>query len=208
MLNARKLFREGDNTKTLFLATEDVTERRCLEAERDRALGQSNRLLEELNHRVMNSMAMIGAVISMEGRTLNDDECKAAFLRMRNRIEAIGTLYRTLSLTAAVDSVNADDYLSAIIRDAISSTELSPGAIDLDLSIEGILLSTRIAVPLGLITNELATNSLRYAYKGRDNGTLGLRVAAVGTASKLPSGMMVQALTKAPVSILVWAKTG
>lgn len=176
LLNARKIFREGNNSKTLLLAMEDVTERRRLEVERDRALDHSNRLLDELNHRIMNSMSMIGSVISMEGRTLSDDECKAAFMRMRSRIEAIGTLYRTLSRTAAVDSVKADGYLTEIIRDAVTAMEVSPGAIDLDILIEDISLSTRIAVPLGLITNELATNSLKYAYEGRDKGTLGLRV--------------------------------
>ncbi len=176
LLNARKIFREGNNTKTLLLAMEDITERRRLEAERDQALDQSNRLLEELNHRMMNSMSMISSVISMEGKNFSGDEGKEAFVRMRNRIGAIGTLYHTLSRTAAVDSVKADGYLSAIIRDAVSAMEVSPGAIDLDLSIDDILLSTRIAVPLGLITNELATNSLKYAYKGRDNGILGLRV--------------------------------
>jgi len=176
LLNARKIFREGNNAKTLLLAMEDVTERRRLEAERDQAFDQSNRLLEELNHRMMNSMSMISSVISMEGKSFSGDEGKEAFVRMRNRIGAIGTLYHTLSRTAAVDSVNADSYLSAIVHDAVSATELSPGAIDLDLSIDDILLSTRIAVPLGLITNELVTNSLKYAYKGRDNGRLGLRL--------------------------------
>jgi two-component sensor histidine kinase len=179
LLNARKIFQDGNNTKTLLLAMEDVTERRRLEAERDQALDHSNRLLEELNHRVMNSMAMIGSVISMEGRTLADDECKAAFVRMRNRIEAIGTLYRALSRTGAVDIVKAKDYLGAIVRYTVAAMEVSPGAIDVDLSVDDIALSTRIAVPLGLITSELATNSLKYAYKGRDSGTLGLRVVTI-----------------------------
>ncbi|MGJ8571399.1 MAG: sensor histidine kinase [Hoeflea sp.] len=176
LLNARKIFREGNNTETLLLAMEDVTERRRLEAERDQAMGQSDRLLEELNHRVMNSMAMISSVISLEGRSLSGDEGKKAFVRMRNRIDAIGTLYRTLSRTATVDSVKADSYLSAIVRDAVSAMEVSPEAIHLELSIDDAFLSTRVAVPLGLITNELVTNSLKYAYKGRDNGTLGLEV--------------------------------
>lgn len=176
LLNARKIFREGNNTKTLLLAMEDVTERRRLETERDQALDQSNRLLEELNHRVMNSMAMISSVISLEGRSLSGDEGKGAFVRMRNRIDSIGTLYRTLYRTATVDSVKAGSYLSAIVRDAVSAMEVSPEAIHLDLSIDDLFLSTRVAVPLGLITNELVTNSLKYAYKGRDKGTLGLRL--------------------------------
>ncbi|WP_138934283.1 sensor histidine kinase [Roseovarius arcticus] len=179
ILNAREIFSEGNNTKTLLLAIEDVTERRRLGAERDQALDRSNQLLEELNHRVMNSLSVIGSVISMEGRTMIDDACKAAFVRMRTRIEAIGTLYHTLSRSAAVDSVKANDYLSAIVRDTVTALEVSPGAITLDLSIDDFWLSTRIAVPLGLITNELATNSLKYAYEGRDTGILGLRVVTV-----------------------------
>jgi two-component sensor histidine kinase len=119
---------------------------------------------------------MISSVISMEGKNLSDDEGKGAFVRMRRRIEAIGTLYRTLSRTATVDSVKAGSYLSAIVRDAVSAMEISPEAIHLELSIDDIFLSTRIAVPLGLITNELVTNSLKYAYNGRDDGALGLRV--------------------------------
>jgi two-component sensor histidine kinase len=178
LLNARKIFSEGHSTKTLLLAIEDVTERRFLEAERDRALDQSNRLLEELNHRVMNSMSMIGSVISMEGRALSDVDCKAAFTRMRNRIEAIGTLYRALSRTGAVDHVLADDYLNAIMRDAVAAMEISPGTIQISLADSAIELSTRLAVPLGLITNELVTNSLKYAYLERDTGKLGLGIVA------------------------------
>tara|TARA_R110002051_G_scaffold63765_1_gene116012 strand:- start:615 stop:2030 length:1416 start_codon:yes stop_codon:yes gene_type:complete len=178
LLNARKIYQEGNNTKTLLLAMEDVTERRRLEVERDQALDQSNRLLEELNHRVMNSMAMIGSVISMEVRELSDDESKAAFARMRHRIEAIGTLYRTLSRTAAIDSVMAHDYLGAIVKDTVAAMEASPGAVELEISIDEIPLSTRIAIPLGLITNELVTNSLKYAYSDRDGGKFGLRVVS------------------------------
>ncbi|MBU2359167.1 MAG: hypothetical protein KKB02_09590, partial [Alphaproteobacteria bacterium] len=176
LLNARKIFREGNSTKTLLLAIEDVTERRLLEEDRDRALAQSTRLLEELNHRVMNSMSMIGAVIAMESRALTDVECKAAFTRMRNRIDAIGTLYRALSRTGAVDRMAAADYLNAIMSDAVTAMEASPGAIAIDLSVSDIQLSTRTAVPLGLITNELVTNSLKYAYMGRDTGKLGLGI--------------------------------
>ncbi|MCF7702300.1 PAS domain-containing protein [Loktanella sp. M215] len=184
-LNVRKTVRAGDNARRILLAIEDVTARRLLETERDKALAQSTRLLEELNHRVMNSMSMIGSVISMEGRAQTDVACRAAFTRLRTRIEAIGTLYRVLSRTGAVDCVEADDYLNAIMRDAVAAMEASPGAISLDLSVSDIQLSTRTAVPLGLITNELVTNSLKYAYNGRDTGKLGLGLA------KTPDGIEI-----------------
>lgn len=179
LLNACKIFSEDNNIEMLLLAMEDVTERRRLESERDIALDQSQRLLDELNHRMMNSLSMIGSVIAMEARTLSEGEGKAAFSRMRNRIDAIGTLYRLLTRKAAVDSVNAQEYLSAIITDAVAAMEMSRGAIKIDLFFEDIKLSTRIAVPLGLITNELSTNCLKYAYNGRACGTLGLQFVTV-----------------------------
>lgn len=180
LLNARKIFREGNNTKTLLLAMEDITDRRQLEIERQAALDQSNRLMEELNHRVMNSLSMIGAVIAMENRELSDEKCKSAFQRMHNRINSIGTLYRNLSKSASVNSVNADAYLGAVLRDTVDSVQSLEEAIDLDISIEKIVLSTRIAVPLGLIVNELATNSLKYAFRDRNTGVLSLHLVSNG----------------------------
>lgn len=178
LLNARKIFSEGNNTETLLLAMEDVTQERFLDDERKAALDQSDRLLGELNHRVMNSLAMIGAVITMEGRTLSDAAGRAAFARMSNRINSIGTLYRNLTKTAAIDTVMADVYLEAVIRDTVNSVEALAGTIKLDLSIENIALSTRVSVPLGLIVNELATNSLKHAFADRDRGVLGLSLVS------------------------------
>ncbi|WP_035840388.1 sensor histidine kinase [Allgaiera indica] len=177
LLNARKVFREGNHTGMLLLAMQDVTERRRLEAEREAALEQAGRLLEELNHRVMNSLSMIGAIIAMEARSLTDAECQAAFNRMRARIEAVATLYRNLSHAHSVDTVQADVYLSTLVRDLVAS---SSGAVNvaLEFDIAAEPLSTRIAVPLGLILNEIVTNSLKYAFRERSEGRMGVSLAS------------------------------
>ncbi|WP_299049170.1 histidine kinase dimerization/phosphoacceptor domain -containing protein [uncultured Tateyamaria sp.] len=171
LLNARKVYREGNATHMLLLAIQDITERRRLEAEREAALEQAGRLLEELNHRVMNSLTMIGSIISMEARNLSDDECKAAFARMRARVDAVGSLYKTLSRAGSVDTVGTRDYLSALTEDLIASSGRAKG-LTISLDIADLPLSTRVAVPLGLVVNELITNSLKYAYNGRSEGVL------------------------------------
>lgn len=171
VLNARKVYREGNATHMLLLAIQDITDRRRLEAEREAALEQAGRLLEELNHRVMNSLAMIGGIISMEARNLTDEACKAAFARMRARVDAIGNLYKTLSRSGSVDSVGTRDYLTALTENLVSSSEQADG-LSMRLDIADMPLSTRVAVPLGLVVNELITNSLKYAYEGRAKGLL------------------------------------
>ena len=171
LLNARKVHREGNHTHMLLLAMQDITERRRLEAERAAALDHAERLLDELNHRVMNSLSMIGGIIAMEARNLSDEDCKAAFTRMRARVDAVGKLYKTLSRAGAVDQVNTRQYLSSLVEDLIiSSGNAKPPELMVD--VVELPLSTRVAVPLGLIVNELATNSLKYAFSEDGGGHL------------------------------------
>ncbi|WP_139312846.1 sensor histidine kinase [Acuticoccus yangtzensis] len=174
LLNARKVYREGNHSATLLLAMEDVTERRRLEAERAAAAGRAERLLEELNHRVMNSLSTISSIISFEGRTLADEECRTAFERMRRRIFSVGTLYRALTKSGSVDTVDANAYLSSVARDIAASMSGRSEAVRLELDLEAIELSTQLAVPIALIVNELFTNSLKYAYGDGRYGILGL----------------------------------
>ena len=177
LLNARKVHREGNHTHMLLLAMQDITERRRLEAERAAALDHAERLLEELNHRVMNSLSMIGSIIALEARNLSDEACKTAFMRMRARVDAVGSLYKTLSRAGTVDQVNTRDYLTTLVKDLVASSgQAKPPALQID--VDELPLSTRVAVPLGLIVNELATNSLKYAFSEHGDGQLSVLLRA------------------------------
>lgn len=179
LINARKIFRQGNHTHLLLLAMQDITEQRRLKIEREAALDRAERLLEELTHRVMNSLSMVGAIIALEAGNMSDAACKAAFTRMRARIDAIAKLYRTLSQTHSVDTVNADVYLTVLVKNLVASSSLAE-TLSLDFNISDTRLSTQIALPLGLIVNELVTNSLKYAYRGRSDGRLGVALSVDG----------------------------
>lgn len=184
LLNARKVYREGNHTHMLLLAMHDVTDRRRLEAEREHALASANRLLEELNHRVMNSLAMIGGIISMEARKISDEDAQAAFIRLRARLDAVGRLYKTLSRSGAVDHVDAAQYLTALAEDLVmSSGTVKPP--QLKIAIDKLPISTRTAVPLGLVVNELMTNSLKYAFDENGGGQLNLTMSVQDNESHL-----------------------
>ncbi|MGP1283880.1 MAG: sensor histidine kinase [Parasphingopyxis sp.] len=160
-LNARKMYREGNNTKTLLLAIEDVTERKQLETEREEALRQSAVLMEELNHRVKNNLAMISAMMEIESRALEGADASAAFDRIRARLDAVGSLYRALTQQRAVDSVNAADYVAGLARKVVESVG---NGCEVACDIDAMELSTQTAIPLGLIVNELMTNAVKYAF--------------------------------------------
>src|SRR3984893_3004732 len=173
VLNARKVYRPGNKTQQILLAIEDVTEHVRLEREHAIAHERIGMLMQELTHRVKNSLQSIAAMVMIEARSQKSGEGKAALERVSHRIDALGQLYAKLSKSDRVGSINAATYLDDLCRDLIGSVDREGGrAIMLKTDIESVLLPTDRAIPIGLIVNELVTNAVKYAFPGESNGTV------------------------------------
>jgi chemotaxis protein methyltransferase CheR len=173
VLNARKVYRAGNDTKQVLVAIEDVTEQRRLEHEHAAAHERIAVLLQELGHRIKNSLQIIVAMVSLEARSHKSGEGKAALERVSHRIAALGRLYSMLGETNSVEEVDAASYLQALCRDLIESVQKENGtSIALKTDIESELVPTDRAIPIGLIVNELVTNAVKYAFPGETKGTV------------------------------------
>jgi chemotaxis protein methyltransferase CheR len=89
MLNARKVYRSGNHTKQVLLAIEDVTEQKRLEHEREAAHERVATLLQELGHRVKNSLQIISSLVNLEAQHHKGNEGKASLERMGHRVAAL-----------------------------------------------------------------------------------------------------------------------
>jgi len=173
LLNARKVYRAGNHTQQVLLAIEDVTERRRLEHEYAAAHERIAALLQELGHRIKNSLQIIVAMVSLEARNQKSGEGKVALERVSHRIAALGRLYSMLGETNSVEEVDAASYLEALCRDLIESVQKENGtSIALETDIESEPLPVDRAIPLGLIVNELVTNAVKYAFPSETRGTV------------------------------------
>ena len=121
MLNARKVYRPGNKIRQILLAIEDVTERTRLQREHAAAHQRIDMLLQELTHRVKNSLQFIAAMVMIEARSHKSGEGRAALERVSSRITALGQLYSTLSKADTVENVDAATYLDELCRDLIGS---------------------------------------------------------------------------------------
>src|SRR5450631_977063 len=171
--NARKVYQPSNKIKQILLAIEDVTERARLEREHAAAHERIGILLQELTHRVKNSLQFIASMVRLEARSNKSGEAKAALERVSHRITALGQLYSKLSKADTVEAVDAATYLDELCRDLIESVHKEGDtSIVLKTDIESELLPTDRAIPIGLIVNELVTNAVKYAFPGETKGTV------------------------------------
>ena len=151
----------------------DVTERERSQRESfARQIRERDLLLKEIQHRVRNNLQLIVALIRLDVRSQRSGE-PVDLERLSGRIQSLQTLYQALSSDGFGETIDLAHYLSEIAS-AVMHTYAVDG-IRLDLKVDHSPASVNIALPLGLIVNELLTNAFKYAFAGRDGGTLILR---------------------------------
>jgi two-component sensor histidine kinase len=128
-------------------------------------------LMRELQHRVKNNLQLVTALVRLEARSAAEGE-SVALGRLASRIDALAVLYRTLSAENAPPDIDLGQYLSDIATAVMQASAL-PG-IEIDLQVGYCPLSINIAMPAGLLVNEMLTNALKYAFVGRSTGQLKL----------------------------------
>lgn len=177
-----------------LVALADLSGRRE-DGELEQQLRNKDTLLRELQHRVKNNLQMITALIRMEARNLPGDAAGDRFDRLAGRVGALSILYGALSDEASNERVDLGIYLSQIAS-AVMQAHASEG-IRLDLKVDAWPVSINVAMPAGLVVNELLTNSLKHAFVGRDGGTIklhslvdeaGCRVTIADDGIGLPNG--------------------
>jgi PAS domain S-box-containing protein len=152
--------------------------------------------LQELQHRVKNNLQMITALIRVEAKGVSDRSLGEGFDRLAGRVEALGLLYHALADTGLDGSVDLGIYLSEIAT-AVMRAHAVEG-IRLEMQIDTWAVSIDVAMPAGLVVNELMTNALKHAFVGRTGGTIklqctnlasGCRVVVADDGVGLPPGV-------------------
>ncbi|HVI29148.1 sensor histidine kinase [Hansschlegelia sp.] len=170
---------EDDQPRFRLVALIDVTERDAPQREAFEAqLRDKDVLLREIQHRVKNNLQIVTALIRMEARRAGSQIGTGPFERLAGRIEALGLLYRQLSFDDAAGAVDLGSLLSEIAGSVIRSQGTE--GVRLELHIEPCWTTLDVAMPIGLLVNELLTNAMKYAFEGRGEGVVTVRCLKEG----------------------------
>jgi PAS domain S-box-containing protein len=165
-------------------------------AEIARLLAEKDTLLREIQHRVKNNLQMITALIRLETRNAQGRIDTAPFDRLAGRIASIQLVYKLLSEQSDDDQIDLGVYLSEIASSVMHAHAVE--GIRLELKIDAYPVSVNVAMPTGLVVNELLTNALKHAFVGRESGTItlhslvdgeGCRVTVADDGLGLPQGV-------------------
>lgn len=148
----------------IVLTLHDVTAQRAHEEQIEASLREKEVLLREIYHRVKNNLQVIQSLLKMRARLLPEGETRAAIDSTVQRVYAMGLVHERLYRMEDLARLSLPDYLRDLFNGVVASSSTQPGQIQLGLDIEDLPLSLDLAVPFGLLTNELLSNCLKHGF--------------------------------------------
>ena len=163
-----------ENDKIVYWAgiNLDITNLKQAEKKLQTLLTEKEVLLQEIHHRVKNNLQIISSLVSLQSNNLTDESVREDFDDMCDRIRTMSLIHEKMYQTRDLAQLNFADYATDLLRSLWRSHSVLAENVRLNLVLTPVLLSIEVAVPCGLILNELASNALKHAFSENTDGEL------------------------------------
>ncbi len=159
---------DSSGRTVLVIVARDITERKRAEEQLRVALKEKEVLLKEIHHRVKNNLAVISSLLNMQSKYVKDKKTLEVFRDSQNRVKTMALIHTKLYQSNDLARIDFADYIKKLAADLFDSYRLEPESVNLLLNLENVNLDVSMAIPCGLIINELLSNALKHAFpKGR-----------------------------------------
>ena len=129
-----------------------------------KALKDRELLLHETHHRVKNNLQMISSLLNLQSKYVKDDNVLEVLQNGRNRVQSMAILHKNLYVGEDLNMVNIQHYFEGLVDSILNSYNKTENDVDLRIDAEKVTMDVESVIPLGLIVNELVTNSLKHAF--------------------------------------------
>ncbi len=148
---------------------------RRLSVQVNQLLKDKEMLMKEIHHRVKNNLMIISSLLSLQSKYIKDEDARGIFKESQNRAKSMALIHERLYRSSDLKSIDFPDYLRSLTRDLFDTYLTERGRVRLEMDVDNVMMDVNNAVPLGLIINEMVTNSLKYAFPGDNEGIIGIK---------------------------------
>jgi two-component sensor histidine kinase len=155
---------------------QEVARRKEAEERITADLKEKEVLLREVHHRVKNNLQIIMSLLSLQSRKFPDAALSMALRESQNRIKVMSYVHEKLFASEDLGRVPLDGYFRFLVNNLLTLYQVPPNALRLTLDAGDVAVDINTAIPLGLVINELVSNSIRHAFPPGTPGELGISV--------------------------------
>jgi PAS domain S-box-containing protein len=163
---------EIDNEVCMLAVLKDITKLKKVENLLRDSLEEKETLLHEVHHRVKNNMQVINSLLKLQSNAIDNDQIKEILKESQSRVYAMSAVHETLHGSEKLSEIDLKAYLSKITTAIFQTYSVNSENVKLNSDIEVSLININQAYPLGLIINEIISNSLKYAFPGERAGEI------------------------------------
>ena len=160
------------NGETISGMTMDITAQKKAQNQIKRSLQVKDMLLKEIHHRVKNNLMVISSLLNLQSRYIKDEASKSIFKDSQNRARSMALIHELLYQSSDLKRINFGIYINKLTNELFNVYITDPNKIKLNMDIGDIMLDINTAIPLGLIVNELVSNSMKHAFPNNKQGKI------------------------------------
>ncbi|MCR9172090.1 MAG: PAS domain S-box protein [bacterium] len=166
-----------DTYEKVYLSTTDLTDRIVAEnANLRKSNDQKELLLKEIHHRVKNNLQIITSLLKLQANSVEDAATIELFELSLHRINSMALVHDLLYRSEDFSRINYGLYLETLVTPLIESMKHDDAEIELEIKAENVSLNINTSIPLGLLINEIITNSLKHGLKNTELGTIYIHI--------------------------------
>lgn len=152
----------------------NISDKVMAEGKLTESLREKEVLIKEIHHRVKNNLQVISSIFNLQSAFTTEERIKEVLRESQNRIKSMAYIHESLYKTSNLGQIDFEQYVKELGKNLIHSYAINDRPISLLTETESVYLDLDIAIPCGLIVNELISNSLKHAFVGRKRGIIAI----------------------------------
>ncbi len=166
----------GGNITGWVEVVHDIAEQKQKEELIKASLKEKEVLLKEIHHRVKNNMQIVSSLLSLQAGYLNDEKIQEVFNESRNRIKALALIHENLYKSKELTQINFTNYIKDLINNLFLTYNLNSNKFKFIQEFDDIYFDMDISINLGIIINELVSNSIKRAFQATESSKNIIRI--------------------------------